>query len=281
MENFPPSVRLRAGAVDGPNYRGWSSVLLESLGHCLEVVGSMFSGGRSLSTFGPAASARTPSPARASRYGRDLSIELDSDHQSHAANFLTTGGIDSPEARAPRSTHLERPLGKRLVQKAVEDPIRQRAGQRVSSERRAVRSDRRPDSIAHEEGAHRKASGDGFREAEQVRLETEMLAREEPPGSSEARLHLVDGHEDAALGGELRHLGDEARLGGMDTALALDELQDHAPDRFRQERIEAIDGVVRAERHAGKNRCEHLVVLRLEARAHRAEGAPVEAPLEG
>ena len=95
----------------------------------------------------------------------------------------------------------------------------------------ASKSDARPTTA--ESG---KAVGDRLRQADEIGIEIEMLAREHLPGPPEAGLHLVGDEDDAVLAREASKLMKERRGRNDEPALAEHRLDDHGGERARRHR---------------------------------------------
>src|SRR5215208_1090657 len=88
------------------------------------------------------------------------------------------------------------------------------------------------------------ATGDGFGQAQHVRLQPEMLAGEEPAGPAEAAGHLVGNEERASAGACRAHAPDEFAIRNRDTEVDADRLNDESRDvAFSQHRFDLGSGL--------------------------------------
>ena len=139
---------------------------------------------------------------------------------------------------------------------------------------------RRP--LADEERTDRQPVGEPLRERDQIRLDPELLVREERSRPAHAGLHLVDAEQRPDLA---RELGGRLREAGLErdhAALPEHGLDQHERDvAARRERgLERLDVVRLREGDAGDAAARSLPTSPAARRRERPERAPVKAAVE-
>ncbi len=86
------------------------------------------------------------------------------------------------------------------------------------------------DVVAGEQGAERHPRGDALGQGDDVGLQPEVLAGEEPPRAPHPALHLVRDQQDAVLAGDGAQARQEAGVRHHVAAFALHRLDDHRRD---------------------------------------------------
>ena len=129
-------------------------------------------------------------------------------------------------------------------------------------------------------GDEQCSDGQPVREAlgqrDEIRADAERLEREERPGTTHARLDLVEAEERGKLGGG----GHELRGQRVNAAFAQDRLEEHETDVLRHCCAERCDVVRGHEAHAWNERGECGALRRLTRHGQRSQRPAVEAPME-
>src|SRR5438128_450628 len=108
-------------------------------------------------------------------------------------------------------------------------------------------SDRRPDFFRADDGAHGESAGNRFGDAEDIRLQIEMIAREHFARAAETGLDFVDDEKEILLVAELSNLTEVIAGSHVNAALALHDLQNDAGRivaYFLCELVEVVKGNV-------------------------------------
>ncbi len=215
--------------------------------------------------------------------------ELDRPHQPHAAD-VAHDLVAIDERRREREQELAQ-LGSTPDEPLTLDHPQRReprsGGEVVAAEGRSM-ADATFHAVEHavahgcrdEHAANRdEAAGEGLGNADHVRIETPVLEREEAPGPSQARLHLIADEQRVVLA--TRCLGGgEVALRRDVHALSLNRLDDERGDVLAREL--GPQRVAIAERHGLASRDERpepLAEVLVAVEGQRAEGEAVKGVL--
>ena len=214
-----------------------------------------------------------------------------------AATAVATGSVSAtpmsrPRPRVPATSGEPRPSTRSRICAAAqggvldepgaldlaEHGVRDRGGERVAAERRAVLALRveRGGAAERDEAADREPAADALRDGDRVGGDARVLEGEPLAGASGAGLDLVDDEQRAVPVGELAR-GLEEPVGQLDDAgLALDGLDEERRDGVVEGVLERLDRGGDVLDAAGQ-RLERLAHVRLAGERERAHRAAVEA----
>ena len=212
-------------------------------------------------------------------------IELGGEHQAFAAD-VDDGAVARGE-RAQLGLEVVADFGcvgeEVFLFDVVDDGDGDGAGQRASAEGGAVHAgvDGARGFFGAEDCAEGNAAGEGLGEGGDVGLNAVVLIGAPLAGAAHAGLNFIDDEQRAGGAGEGAGFGEELLREGTNAAFALDGFDEDGAD-FVGEFGAQIGNVVEAdELDAGNDGAKGLAVLGLVGGGHGAEGAAVEALLEG
>src|ERR1700687_3245695 len=127
-------------------------------------------------------------------------LEIDAHDETEAARLTHLVARDPAQPGHELRTSLPSRVRETQAAHLADRGDRRGACERVAAERRRMRTLWEVADRAREcDRTHRHSTGDGLREAEQVRYDAVLLERKHRAGPAEAGLHLVDDEEGAAL----------------------------------------------------------------------------------
>src|SRR5579875_1393216 len=126
-------------------------------------------------------------------------------------------------------------------------------------------------------GSHRDATGQRFRQTEDIGLYLVVLASKEASCASKSRLHFVNDQQSTAFVAESRQASDIFRRSHVDATLALHKLDQDGGSFFSDSLFGSLQVVITDMREARDERRERLTIMRLPGSGERAHAAPVKA----
>ncbi len=130
--------------------------------------------------------------------------------------------------------------------------------------------------IGDEQGSDGQPVREALRQRDEIRSDAERLEREERPGTTHARLDLVEAEER----GKLSCGGHELRGQRVNAAFTHDRLEEHQTHVLRHCCAQRCDVVRRHESHPWNQRGECGALGRLPRHGQRSHGPAMEAPME-
>ena len=165
----------------------------------------------------------------------------------------------------------------------VDDGDADGAGQRAAAKGGAVHAGMHGarNLFGAQHRSERKAAGEWLGERGHVGLDAVVLIGAPLAGAAHAGLNLIDDQQRAGGTGQRAGFGEELLRQRTNAAFALDGFDENGADFIGEFGAQIGDVVEADELNAGNDGAEWLAILGLVGRGHGAEGAAVEALLEG